>query len=106
MIPTTTPVVLPAGDEKPPETHETWLATDDLPTADGSERALGKRKTEPGLAAGSAHRERHDRSEAVESARSDSAVALDRNDVASDVGRTERVAERTEENPGGTENRV
>ena len=67
---------------------------------------LEKQKTETELAASSAYQELLDRFEELESARADSAAALDRDDIVSEIGRTEGVAERIDENPDGTEDRV
>ena len=67
---------------------------------------LEKQKTETELAASDAYQELLDRFEELESARADSAAALDRDDIVSEIGRTEQVAERIDENPDGTEDRV
>jgi len=67
---------------------------------------LEKQKTETELAASSAYQELLDRFEELESARADSAAALDRDDIVSEIGRAEQIAERIDENPGGTEDRV
>ena len=67
---------------------------------------LEKQKTETELAASSAYQELLDRFEELESARADSAAALDRDDIVSELGRAEQIAERIDENPDGTEDRV
>ncbi|PSQ47149.1 hypothetical protein BRD19_10435 [Halobacteriales archaeon SW_7_65_23] len=67
---------------------------------------LEKQKTETELATSSAYQELLDRFEELESARADSAAALDRDDIVSEIGRAEQIAERIDENPGGTEDRV
>ena len=58
---------------------------------------LETRKTETELATSSAYQDLLDRFEELESARSESAAALDRDDIVSEVERAERVAERIDE---------
>jgi len=64
---------------------------------------LETRKTETELATSSAYQDLLDRFEELESARSEGAAALDRDDIVSDVERAERVAERVDETADGAE---
>lgn len=64
---------------------------------------LETRKTEAELATSSAYQDLLDRFEELESARSEGAAALDRDDIVSDVERAERVAERVDETADGAE---
>ena len=64
---------------------------------------LEARKTETELATSSAYQDLLDRFEELESARSEGAAALDRDDIVSEVERAERVAERVNETADGAE---
>jgi len=64
---------------------------------------LETRKTETELATSSAYQDLLDRFEELESARSEGAAALDRDDIVSEVERAERVAERVDETADGAE---
>ena len=61
---------------------------------------LEERRTDPELAASSTYQDLLDRFEELESARSDGAAALDRNDIVRGLVRAEEVAERLDETPG------